>query len=322
MGRCRVQDLNDLYYFAQVVDHGGYAAAGRALGVPKSKLSRRILELEERLGVRLLQRSTRRLAVTELGQEYHRHCVAMLVEAEAAQEAIERSRSGPQGLIRISCPPALVCFAIGPIIARFMAANPRVTVELEATSRRVDVIGDGIDVAIRVRFPPFEDSDLAMRVLGESPQRIVGSPALVAALAGPLNPADLGLLPSLGLGPLHREHVWQLRGPNAAAVRIPYRPRLVTDDMSQLLHAAIAGVGVVQLPDMVADSAIASGALVDLLPGWTPAFGAVQAIFPSRRGLLPSVRALIDFLAGEYGRVAHAVSPVVSSDTTMPGSDP
>lgn len=295
-----MQDLNDLYYFAQVVDHGGYAAAGRALGIPKSTLSRRILELEERLGVRLLQRSTRKLAVTEIGQDYYRHCVAMLVEAEAAQETIERSRSSPQGLIRVSCPPALVCFATGPIIARFMAANPRVTVELDSTSRRVDVIGEGIDVAIRVRFPPFEDSDLAMRVLGESPQRIVGSPKLVAGSVGSINPADLASLPSLGLGPLTREHVWDLSGPNGASVRIPHTPRLVTDDMSQLLYAAIESVGAVQLPDMVADTAIASGALVDLLPGWTPAAGTVQAIFPSRRGLLPSVRSLIDFLASAY----------------------
>ncbi|MEW5964564.1 MAG: LysR substrate-binding domain-containing protein [Pseudomonadota bacterium] len=295
-----MQDLNDLYFFAQVVEHGGYAAAGRALGVPKSKLSRRILELEERLGVRLLQRSTRKLSVTEIGQEYYRHCVAMLVEAEAAQEAIDRSRSGPQGLIRVSCPPALVCFSIGPIIARFMGANPRVTVELESTSRRVDLIGEGIDVAIRVRFPPFEDSDLAMRVLGESPQRIVGSPQLVAGLPEPINPADLAALPSLGLGPLNREHVWHLSGPDEASVRIPHKPRLVTDDMSQLLYAAMEGVGVVQLPDIVADEAIASGALVNLLPGWTPAAGTVQAIFASRRGLLPSVRSLIDFLVMNF----------------------
>lgn len=295
-----MQDLNDLYYFSRVVEHGGYAAAGRALGIPKSKLSRRILELEERLGVRLLQRSTRKLTVTEVGQEYYRHCVAMLVEADAAQEAIDRSRSGPQGLIRVSCPPALVCFSIGPLIARFMAANPRVTVELESTSRRVDVIGEGIDVAIRVRFPPFEDSDLAMRVLGTSPQRIVGSPKLIASLSNPINPADLAALPSLGLGPLNREHVWQLSGPEDASVRIPYTPRLVTDDMSQLLYAATAGVGVVQLPDIVADEAIASGKLVALLPDWTPAAGTVQAIFASRRGLLPSVRGLIDYLASAY----------------------
>lgn len=307
-----MQDLNDLYYYVQVVDHGGYAAAGRALGIPKSKLSRRILELEERLGVRLLQRSTRKIAVTELGQEYYRHCVAMLVEAEAAQEAIDRSRSGPQGLVRVSCPPALVCFAIGPIIARFMAANPRVVVELDSTSRRVDVIGEGIDVAIRVRFPPFEDSELAMRVLGESPQRIVGSPKLAATLPKPINPADLAMLPSLGLGPLNREHVWRLSGPDGASVRIPYEPRLVTDDMSQLLSAASGGVGAVQLPDIVADSALRSGTLVNLLPDWTPAAGTVQAVFPSRRGLLPSVRSLIDFLAKQYNAAAVTASPLLT----------
>lgn len=295
-----MQDLNDLYYFARVVEHGGYAAAGRALGIPKSKLSRRIMELEERIGVRLLQRSTRKLTVTEIGQEFYRHCVAMLVEAEAAQEAIDRSRSGPQGLIRVSCPPALVCFSIGPLIARYMAANPRVTVELDSTSRRVDVIGESIDVAIRVRFPPFEDSELAMRVLGTSPQRIVASPKLFADAPKPLNPADLSALPSLGLGPLNREQVWQLSGPNDASARIPFKPRLVTDDMSQLLYAAAEGVGVVQLPDIVSDEAIASGVLVNLLPEWTPAAGTLQAIFASRRGLLPSVRGLIDFLTEEY----------------------
>ncbi|MBU1211545.1 MAG: LysR family transcriptional regulator [Alphaproteobacteria bacterium] len=295
-----MQDLNDLYYFTQVVEHAGFAAAGRALGVPKSKLSRRILGLEERLGIRLLQRSTRKLTVTDIGQEYYRHCVAMLVEAEAAQEAIDRSRSGPQGLIRISAPPALVCFDIGPVIARFMAAHPRVTVDLESTSRRVDVIGEGIDIAIRVRFPPFEDSDLAMRVLGDSPQRIVGSPKLIAELPKPIRPADLDSLPSLGLGPLNRDHVWRLAGPEQADVRIPYKPRLVTDDMSQLLHAATEGVGAVQLPNIVADATIASGGLVNLLPDWTPTPGQVQAIFASRRGLLPSVRALLDHLAGEY----------------------
>src|SRR5690348_10793012 len=234
-----MQDLNDLYYFVQVVDHDGFAAAGRALGIPKSKLSRRILELEARLGVRLLQRSTRKLTVTELGQEYYRHCVAMLVEAAAAQETIERSRSAPQGLIRVSAPPALVCFEVGPMIARYMAANPRVAVELESTSRRVDVIGEGIDVALRVRFPPLEPSDLVMRTLGESAQRMVASPELMTGLSLPLVPADLGALPSLDLGPMLPKHAWELHGPDGASVRVAHKPRLVTDDMAQLLHAAL-----------------------------------------------------------------------------------
>jgi DNA-binding transcriptional LysR family regulator len=295
-----MRDLNDLYFFVQVVEHGGFAPAARALGLPKSRLSRRIMELETRLGVRLLQRSTRRFAVTEIGQEYYRHCLAMVVEANAAEEAIDRSRSGPQGLIRVSCPPALVCFATGRMMARYMAANPRVTVELDSTSRRVDVIAEGIDVAIRVRFPPFEESDLVVRVLGESQQRLVAGGSLVAALKKPVLPADIAELPSLSLGPMQREHVWRLHGPDGSSVKIPYNPRLVTDDMSQLLYAAIEGVGVVQLPSMVADEHIASGILLDLLPDWTPATGIVQAVFPSRRGLLPSVRSFIDFLAAEY----------------------
>lgn len=297
-----MQDLNDLFYFVQVVDHSGYASAARALGMPRSKLSRRIIELEERLGVRLLQRSTRKIAVTEIGQEYYRHCVAMLVEAEAAQETIERSRSGPQGLIRVSAPPALVCFEVGAMIARYMAANPRVAVELESTSRRVDVIGEGIDVALRVRFPPLEPSDLVMRNLGESPQRIVASPALVSGSSLPLVPADLSTLPSLDLGPMLPNHAWELHGADGASVRVTHKPRLVTDDLAQLLHAALEGVGVVKLPTMVVNAHIAAGKLVDVMPGWVPQGGIVHAVFPSRRGLLPSVRSFIDHLAAEYER--------------------
>ncbi|MGD9867801.1 MAG: LysR substrate-binding domain-containing protein [Hyphomicrobiales bacterium] len=308
-----MQDLNDLFYFVQVVDHGGYAAAGRALGMPRSRLSRRIMELEERLGVRLMQRSTRKLSVTEIGQEYYRHCVAMLVQAEAAHDVIERSRSAPQGLIRVSAPPALVCFEVGPMIARYMAANPLVTVELESTSRRVDVIGEGIDVAIRVRFPPLESSALVMRTLGESPQRMVASPGLVKGKVLPLVPADLGAMPSLDLAPMLPKHVWELDGADGASVSVAHKPRLVTDDMAQLLYAALEGVGAVKLPSMVADSHIASGRLVNLLQGWTPRGGIVHAVFPSRRGLLPSVRGFIDFLAGEYEALRSGGEPVAAA---------
>lgn len=297
-----MQDLNDLYYFVHVVNHGSFAAAGRALGVPKSKLSRRLIALEERIGLRLIQRSTRKLTVTDIGQEYHRHCVAMLVEAEAAQEVIDRSRSEPQGRLRLSAPPALICFELGPMVARYMAEYPLVTVEMESTSRRVDVIGEGIDVAFRVRFPPMEDSELAMRTLGDSPQRIVACPTVIESLPQNIRPADLASLPSLGLDQPGREHVWELDGPQQAHVRIRHQPRLITDDMSQLLHAAMAGVGVVQLPEMVVRDDLQAGRIVDLLPQWRPVAGSVQAIFPSRRGLLPSVRSLIDFLAGEYVR--------------------
>ncbi len=301
-----MQDLNDLYLFAQVVEHGGFAAAGRAVGIPKSKLSRRVGELEARLGVRLIQRSTRKLAVTEIGQEYYQHCIAMLVEAEAAQEVIDRSRSEPQGTVRLSCPPALVCFQLGDMIARFMAAHPRVTVHLDSTSRRVDLISDGVDVAIRVRFPPIEETDHVMRVLGMSEQRLVASPSCLAQLHGPVVPASLGDLPSAGFGPAHREHVWQLTGPDGATASVPYTPRLVTDDIAQLRSAALLGVGVAQLPAFVVERDLAEGALVDILPDWRPRSGVVHAVFPSRRGLLPAVRSLIDHLASEYATAGAA----------------
>ena len=295
-----MQDLNDLFLFAQVVEHGGFSAAGRATGSPKSKLSRRIGELEARLGVRLIQRSTRRFAVTEIGQEYYRHCIAMLVEAEAAQEVIDRSRSEPQGIVRMSCPPALVCFQIGDMVARFMAANPRVTVHLESTSRRVDLIGEGLDIAIRVRFPPIEESDHVMRVLGDSEQRLVASPACIASLSNPTVPASLSDVPSLDFGPAQAEHVWQLDGPNGATASVPHTPRLITDDIAQLRSAALLGVGIAKLPTIAIDKDIEAGALIDILPEWRPKSGVVHAVFPSRRGLLPAVRSLIDHLAGEY----------------------
>jgi DNA-binding transcriptional LysR family regulator len=295
-----MQDLNDLCMYVQVVQRGGFAAAERALGVPKSKLSRRIASLENRLGVRLLQRSSRRFSVTDVGQEYYRHCVAMLVEAEAAQEVIDRSRASPQGTISMSCPPALLCFQVGDMIARYMAANPRVTVHLHSTSRRVDVIGEGIDLAVRVRFPPLEKSDLVMRVLADSTQRLVASPKLLERFPRVSVPADLRALPTLDLGPPQAEHAWALEGPHGMAAFIHHQPRLVTDDIAQLRFAALHGVGVVKLPTAVIQKDFIEGTLVDLLPAWTLKSGIIHVVFPSRRGLLPSVRSLIDFLAAEF----------------------
>ncbi|MBI2738547.1 MAG: LysR family transcriptional regulator [Rhodospirillales bacterium] len=292
-----MQDLNDLYYFVQVVDHGGFAAASRVLGMQKSKLSRRIQRLEERLGVRLLNRSSRRFSVTEIGREFHDRCVAMLVEAEAAEQVIAEMRAEPRGVIRVSCPVALVSSQVGALIARFMIENPAVEIHLESTNRRVDVIAEGFDVAIRVRFPPLEPTDLVMRRLDESTQCLVASPALVAASLG--SPADLQGLPSLDLGPPRRDHQWQLERADGRTAAVIHHPRLVTDDMAALSEAAMAGVGVVQLPTMTVWQHIEAGRLVHVLPEWRPRAGIIHAVFPSRRGLLPSLRAFLDFLVRE-----------------------
>ncbi|UFN50260.1 LysR substrate-binding domain-containing protein [Roseomonas sp. OT10] len=299
-----MQDLNDLYYFVQVVEAGGFAAAARRLGMPRSRLSRRIGLLEDRLGVRLIQRSTRRFQVTEIGREYHRHCVAMLVEAEAAQDAIDRRHARPRGIVRVTCPTTLLHFQVGAMIARFMAACPEVELHLEGTNRRVDLIGEGVDLAFRVRFPPLEDSGLVMRELGPSPQRIVAAPSLLAGSGRPATPAELAGLPSLGWHAGREEYAWHLRRADGAQAAIHHRPRFLSEDMESLRQAALAGIGVVQLPSMVVDDDLGRGALVELVPGWAPREGLIHLVFPTRRGLLPATRAFIDHVAREYEALA------------------
>ncbi|GLC91304.1 LysR family transcriptional regulator [Cupriavidus sp. TA19] len=299
-----MHDLNDLYFYVQAVEHGGFAPAGGVLGMPKSRLSRRIAVLEERLGVRLIQRSTRRFSMTEIGRTYYEHCKAMLMEAEAAQEAVELTRAEPRGTVRVTCPVALLHAHVGEMVASFMTVHPRVVVHLEATNRRVDPVGDAVDVSIRVRPPPLQDSDLVIRVLAERRQCLVASAGLVAAHRGlPLAPAELAELPSLALGTPQAEYSWTLFGPDGAQVVLHHRPRFVTGDMIALRTAAMAGVGICQLPVMMVREQLNTGSLVRLLPDWAPRPELLHAVFPSRRGVLPAVRALIEHLAGRFGEM-------------------
>lgn len=300
-----MQDLNDLRFFVVVVEEAGFAAAARKLNMPRSRLSRRIGLLEDSLGVRLIQRTTRQFAVTEIGQEYYRHCVAMLVEAEAAQEVIDRMRSEPQGVVRISCPPTLLHFQVGDMIARFMRLNPKIEVQLDSTSRRVDVVREGYDLAFRVRFPPLDDSDLIIRKFAESPQRLVACPSVIADFKRALVPDDLTALPSLAWHSQKPEHDWHLEKADGAHIIIRHKPRLMTEDMVTLRLAALQGIGVCQLPTMVVGDDLREGRLVDVLPDWAPRAGIMHVAFPSRRGLLPSVRALLDFLADDYASIAR-----------------
>src|SRR6201982_4139911 len=200
------KDLNNLSFCAKVVDCGSYTAAAEILGLQTSKLSRRIGALEEELGVRLLNRTTRKLSLTEAGRTLHRHCVALISEAEAAKYAINQTLSSPRGLVRISCPTGLLQGGVADILGRYLAAYPEVRVALEATNRRVDVIDEGIDIAIRVRLPPLDESNLAMRSFGPSDMILVGSPALVAAYGQPQALADVARIPTLTTGTLAKEH--------------------------------------------------------------------------------------------------------------------
>lgn len=305
-----MRDLNDLYYFVQVVDHGGFAPAGRALGIPKSKLSRRIALLEEALGVRLIQRSSRRFTVTDIGQAYYQRCAAMLVEADSAEEIIARSQEAPQGTVRLSCPHALLDYQMGELFARFMQLHPRVQLHIESTNRRVDVIREGLDLALRVRFPPLEDSELVMKVLGESQQCLVASPALVNTMGGlpaagtsaKASPDTLQALsewPSISDTPLLRHPHWELQNSSGERIHIAYEPRMVCEDRRAQLQAVMLGIGMAQMPWMLVRDALEQGQLLEVTPLWRPRAGIVHAVFPSRRGLLPAVRALLDFLSQE-----------------------
>lgn len=200
----------------------------------------------------------------------------------------------------MSCPVALLDTRVGEMLVEFMVLHPQVEVHLEATNRRVDVISEGIDVALRVRPPPLQDSELVMRVLADRSQCLVASPALLARAGTPAVPADLVTLPSMDLGIPQNEHAWQLQGPDGAAATVHHRPRLITRGMRTLFSAALAGVGVVQLPRMIVLDALARGELVHVLPEWKPRREIVHAVFASRRGQLPSVRALIDYLAERF----------------------
>lgn len=301
----KLPDLNELYYFAQVVEHGGFAPAGRALGLPKSKLSRHVALLEARLGAQLLLRSTRSFAVTEVGKRYHEHCRAMLTEAQAAEESVAVLHAAPRGLVRLSCPVALLAARVGVMLGDFMARHPEVQLQVDETNRRVDVVAEGLDLAIRVRPPPLQDSDLVLRHLSERRQCLVAAPALVAACGQATGPMDLAHWPSLDMGQPREVHRWQLLGPGDLRAEVRHRPRYVTQSMLALRDAAVLGVGVVQLPSMFVHEQLRSGALVQVLPGWAPRHEIIHAVYASRRGQLPAVRALLDHLAQSFATLAE-----------------
>lgn len=291
------KDLNNLYFFARVVEFGSYTAAADALGLQTSKLSRRVGALERELGVRLLNRTTRKLSLTDAGKTFHRHCTALIAEAEAAKDAIGQTLTSPRGVVRVSCPTGMLQAGVADMLARYLAAYPQVRIALDATNRRVDVVDEGIDIALRVRLPPLDDSDLAMRSFGLSEAILVASPALVAAHGQPQSLVDIGRMPTLSMGTVGTEHSWRLVDAQSTPCELVHTPCLSTDDLYTLRRAVIRGVGVACLPTLLLTEDLSSGALVRLLPSLSSRAGVVHAVFPSRRGMVPAVRALLDFLS-------------------------
>ncbi|QJP09146.1 LysR substrate-binding domain-containing protein [Pseudomonas multiresinivorans] len=296
-----MQDLNDLFYFAKVVEAGGFAAAGRLLGLPKSRLSRRVAELEARLNVRLLQRTTRKLALTDLGERYYRHCQAMLVEAEMADEVAAQLSAEPRGRVRLSCPVALAETSLNEMLPGFLAAYPQVNLELMLTNRRVDLLNESIDVALRVRAPGDEDLSLISRRLRLAKTALVAAPSLLNGVKLRV-PEDLATLPVLGAIDNDRRVHMKLTGPQGEIKEVALEARLAVEDFNLRKNVALAGLGVTLLPLHYCTEELEDGRLVRVLPAWSEPEAYLQAVYPHRRGILPAVRALLDYLEEGFSK--------------------
>ena len=291
-----MNDLNDLYYFAAVVDHGGFAAAERALGIPKSRLSRRISALESELGVRLLQRSTRRFAVTDVGTSVHRHAQSMLAEAQAAREAVDRLSAEPRGVVRVSVPVGLAQEQMPRILPEFLARYPQVRVQMHVGNRRVDVINEGFDVAIRVRNKLDDDGSLVMRSFGMIQELLVASPKYLAGMGRPGKPEELAEHVTLSMNEDEAKQHWELHR-DGETRKVALKPRVAGFDFPMLMALAKQGIGITLLPETLCADAVRAGELEVVLPEWRLPQGIAHAVFASRRGMLPAVRVFIDFLA-------------------------
>ncbi|PLZ03012.1 LysR family transcriptional regulator [Burkholderia sp. WAC0059] len=289
-------NLNDLMYFSQVVEHGGFSAAERVLGISKSRLSRRVSELEASLGVRLLQRSTRKLALTEAGKLFYQHCQAMRAEAQAAVNVVQSLRSSPRGTVRVSVPVTLSQAIFSRVIPEFMHRYPEVKLVMRVTNRVIDLFEDSVDVALRVRSDPPQNANIVVRPLWRTEQMLVGAPSLLSQHAPPLTPAELDRFETLDTPTGDGRHVFQLIAPDGTRHLHEHEPRLVSADLTTLREAVLAGLGIAALPEMMYGAPLRTGQLSPVMPGWTLPVPQLYAVFLSRQGMVPAVRAFVDYL--------------------------
>jgi DNA-binding transcriptional LysR family regulator len=289
-------DLNDLRYFALIVEHGGFSAAERHAHITKSKLSRRVQLLEENLGVRLLQRSTRRLTLTEAGRIFYEHCAAMLVEADAARLAVDQLRSEPAGTVRLTCPQMLAQFSVMKMLADFMRLHPKVRVELESNDRPVNLIEERFDIALQPREGSLDDSSLVTRRIASGRFVLVASPAYLVEKPPIDEPQQLARHDTIGALRDGSEQRWALVANDGRPANVSVRPRFLCSDYSMQYQAALGGVGVALLPLRAVWFGLKDGTLTHVAKEWSVTELSIYLIFVGRRGMLPSVRALIDYL--------------------------
>lgn len=290
-------DLNDMLLFAQVAESLGFSAAARALGMPRSTVSRRIAELEEALGVRLVQRTTRRLSLTDVGAAYAERCLAVRAEVEEANLAVTSAGETPRGRLRITSPIEIGRRYLPAVVADYAARYPDVEVELELSDFARDLVAEGWDLAIRVGS--LGDSSLIARKLGPTDQFLCGSPAYLARRGAPTHPRDLAdhdtIVMTAGIGGFH----WEFTGPEGPT-SIEIHPRIVTNDFDAVRALAEAGLGLARLPSWVAREPLERGDLVRCLEQHAPSALEVSAIYPTRRHLSAKVRCFLDLLEKHF----------------------
>lgn len=301
-------NLNDLLVFVQVVDHGGFAAAGRALGIPKSTLSKRLSELEKAIGVRLVQRTSRSFTVTEIGRDFHRHAAAMLIEAEAAEHVIKGRLAEPSGTVRITASLPIAQFRLAPILPRLAASYPKVRIMLDVSDRFVDIVQEGFDIAIRNHFAPLPDTELVQRRIDYDPAWLVASLDYIRKNGMPSRPEEANGLD--GIMASSSERVWTLHDGQGVVAEVTPSPRHIANETVSLREAARAGLGVACLAGSFCAPLIESGALVRILPDWTARGVATTLLMPHRRGQLPSVRVVADHLIAELSQRPQGADPI------------
>ncbi len=292
-------DLNDYYYFVHVVEKGGFSRASESLGIPKSRLSRHIVQLEERLDTVLIQRTTRQSKVTELGEIFYQRARQAIDQVELAEAELKRKKHALVGQVTISCSVGVAQFALKQIITRFMTDNPQVTVLQQVTNQNIDLVAAGVDMSIRGYTDPLPDSTLIQKSLAVVEWNIFASPKYQIDNTPIEVPADIHKQQTLTLGWQSPEGSWSMEHKSGAKENIRISPRLKSEDMSTLKEAASEGLGVVALPAYVCRDELASGKLVRVLPEWHVGQAKLSLIMPRRSGFAAPVAALQEFLQGE-----------------------
>jgi DNA-binding transcriptional LysR family regulator len=295
-------DLNAAFVLVRVVQEGSFRSAARALGMPKTTVSRKVAELEEQLGAQLLQRTTRTLALTDAGAAFVEEAEGAIARFDAAEAAVTELQREPRGKLRVTTTIPIGEILLAPILAEFLEAYPGVEVLVHLTDGQVDLVAERFDIALRIGVLP--DSSLVAKLIGRSAYRVVASPAYLARHGTPRRPADLPAHSCLRFtkSGMAVRTTWPF-GTGKRATEVPVSGRLVSDDFVVLREAAERGLGVARLPIVVVHEALRAGTLVNLLDGYAPSPTPVHILHVGGRHLPPRTRAFIDFV---HPRLAQA----------------